>query len=105
MRAGSTVPVETSLRLWAEGPEQATWTVSETAGWLSLKPSSGTLPAMLALTIDPAQLTTTSQTEVTINVPWTAKHTELAQVPVKAYYFSHALWLPLVIKGATSSVR
>ena len=105
VRAGSTTPVETDLRLWAEGPEQATWTASEEAGWLSLTPISGNLPAKLTLTVDPAQLTMTSRTEITLNVPWTLRHAQLARVPVTAYYFSHALWLPLVIKGAKSSVR
>lgn len=105
VRAGSTTPVETSLRLRAEGPEQATWTASEAAGWLSLNPVSGNLPALLTLTVDSAQLTTTSRTEVTVNVPWTPRHAQLMRVPVTAYYFSHDLWLPLVIVGAMSDIR
>jgi photosystem II stability/assembly factor-like uncharacterized protein len=105
VRAGSTTPVETNLRLWAEGPEQATWTASEEAGWLSLNPVAGNLPATLTLTIDPTQLTTTSRTEVTISVPWTSRQTQHARVPVAAYYFSHDLWLPLVTRGATLDIR
>ncbi|MBU0493795.1 MAG: hypothetical protein KKA73_29910 [Chloroflexi bacterium] len=102
LEPGSTEPVGAQLHLALGDVAPVRWEISESADWLTGAPLSGTWPATVNLTVDPAGLTDTVRTTLAVQVYWSLHQTSTIPVPIVAFFAHHRAWLPLVLRGGSS---
>jgi uncharacterized protein (TIGR03437 family) len=66
---GSGVPAAQSVQIANNGSTTVTWSATASASWLSLSPSSGTLPSSLSVSVSPASLTAGTYTATVLITP------------------------------------
>jgi len=111
--AGATAPQTEEVHISNAGGGTLDWTAEEEAAWLTLETTSGTAPATLGVTADPAGLEdgTVVTTTLRIRAPTAGGHVaETVDIPVSllvgdVYHtypgaLGHRLYLPLVLRGS-----
>jgi hypothetical protein len=93
---GSSSPIDVLRPLEAGDRIAAPWETGEDADWLSITPPSGTLPSTLTLTVDPSGVSSTVETQLSIDVYWSLYQNQTITVPVELFFFTHRVWLPLI---------
>ncbi|MGB9722567.1 MAG: WD40/YVTN/BNR-like repeat-containing protein [Chloroflexia bacterium] len=96
---GSVVPVIRQRALAADIRAMAPWEIRGSTDWLTVAPMTGTLPAGLTLTLNPAGVKETVRTELLVDVYWSYRQTEAITVPVTLALISNRILLPLVFNA------
>ncbi len=97
LEPGATGLIDKQVSLQPDLEAQTNWTASENTDWLTITPLTGTLPATLTLSIDTAELTSTTSTSLTLSTEWSLNQTETTTVPILVMFVHSRTYLPLVI--------
>lgn len=72
------------------------WEIQGNVPWLTVTPLTGTVFSPITVTVDPAQVTATTATELVLTVNWTSRYATTTRIPVTALIATNQVYLPLV---------
>jgi photosystem II stability/assembly factor-like uncharacterized protein len=100
LEPGAVDPDTVHLSLEPTDAAPVSWVAESQAAWLSTDPVTGTLPAILALGVDPGLVSQDAQTNLKITISWSLRTITTYTVPVFVYTDCRGAWLPNISKTA-----